>query len=290
MRARHLVLPVVFSLAACSGGTSPADSKLHEALAWFGDTHDDPVASFQFYDMGAIRDTLDLGGEHDPDDIGPAQRWGHVGLRPATGFLFAPLPKVEKLVIAEAEWTASSRSGGSQGAVIAGLGEAPDEVISAMEYTRDGDQLTPPDLGTPLRDETDFRVFDDVLVAQLRDAVVAPDAPNPAVENPQIAALLPCLDAPHAAYVTAGDVAYGVAATVDEQGVGTAWSCIHAPNEAEGVAADLAPQLELVTMGTPEVDGDVIRTPLTIETRDRDMIAGELRLIHAGPELEFPGF
>lgn len=60
------------------------------------------------------------------------------------------------------------------------------------------------------------------------------------------------------------DHAYATAARVDENAVGHAWGCIHAPGEAQAAADGVDRDSDLVTVNEVTIDGDMVRVELSL--------------------------
>lgn len=117
-----------------------------------------------------------------------------------------------------------------------------------------------------------------------------PDVADALLDDERIAPLLDCLGDPAAAFaLTTEQGTFAIAATVDSEGNGEAWSCIYSPGEAQAVADALEPQHEWVEIISTDVDGDVIRTELAVTGQD-PWTSGEISLIQNAPESLLPGF
>ncbi|NLT31164.1 MAG: hypothetical protein GXX86_12050 [Propionibacterium sp.] len=248
-----------------------------------------------FHDVAGIRDTVGYEGDGtelpDPADEDPTRAWGLRATRLAVPMVLQQpnLPRV--LTGATMDWSLSHY--GST-AIVHDTPDAQhaDQVLSEAGWTRQ-DDLWLADDSLPGWHRA-MRVTDTDIVVLPRDGSVTiePDAANSALDDARVQALLRCLDDPHMMHLVSlpgDDRTMAVAAKVDADGNGTAWSCIHAPGRAEEVAASLQPNNPAVTMSAPEVDGDVIRTALQVEPLPGTAPA-EAMLVAGVPEMPFPGF
>lgn len=285
-------------MAGCS---SPTDSPFDEALGSLGGIQDAERLGITFVDVAGIRHSVGYSGDGtepvDATSQDPVHQWGLAATRLAVPMHFSSPGGpgvVEAPVMA---WSIGNYATIDQ--TVAVFKDVPDvteaeDTLSQQGWTQQDEVWRSTQPQTPLWEHIGVAVTDtDIHLLSLSGQVTAgPDSAGSARDDARVQALRSCLDDPHLAFISSvpdEQVTMAIAIRVDDDGQGAAWSCIHAPGQADEIAGRVRPNHPSVTLGDQQVRDDVVRTELKVAD-ESGYLPGEASLISRAPEMPFPAF
>lgn len=302
MQMRRLIpsalVPLALFLTGCSG--LGQDSTLREALEQMPGANGERFA-VSYGSPAEVHAILGYTPTPGPagDDVSARDQWGHFAVNAmvppnVVGPLGVPIIAPGEA----ADWIVSGMTASGQFTIGAGIDAAAARQRLAAAGAQTTDEVTftrGPD--APLAMERKHVVFADDQVTLRPDSFE--ETGLTLAEDTGVEALLECLNGAEMAYLTRheGTRTYAIAASVDEDAEGSAWACVHAPDEdGQAVAEEFAGPRPAAqpprTVGETSVDGDVVRFELLMEPIPADVKAPapEAGLIFSGPESTAPFF
>ncbi|MGJ3509410.1 hypothetical protein [Enemella sp. A6] len=286
------VLSLGLGLAACSNQN---DSPFETALGSLGGVQDEERFAITFHDVAGIRETVGYEGDgtekSEPGNTDPSVAWGLAATRQAVPM---SLNRPNLPPVLNGPTMAWSLDYFGRAAIVHDTPDAKtaEDALTEAGWSADGDLWHTDE--HPGWQKFGMRITDTDIQVLPKDGsiTVEPDAERSALDDSRVQALLKCLDNPHMMVLVSTpnrDFTTALAVKVDSDGTAEAWSCIHAPGQAEELAATIKPNSPDVQAATPEVDGDVIRTELEVSSDSR-AAPPEAMMIARAPEMPFPGF